>query len=240
MQFETIIVSKKGHIAFVELNNPSKHNSLIYKFWGEFKQAFEDLDKDPVVRCIILSGQGKHFCSGIDSSRSALLIRQILGPMQDGVSAVEKCNKPVIAAVHNACIGAGVDIISACDIRLASADAKFSVKEVDIGLCADVGSLQRFPKVVGNQSWVREVCFTGRTFHADEALKHGFISQIYGNQQELEVKSLELANVIASKSPIAVMGTKRNLVYSRDHSVEEGLEYVKTWNHGMLQTKVLV
>eukprot|EP00126_Sphaerothecum_destruens_P008186 Sdes_comp20117_c0_seq2m13153 len=170
----------------------------------------------------------------MDQSRRCLKIKSDIDFFQSSLSSLSACTKPVIVAVHGACIGAGLDLITAADIRVATVDSIYCVKEVDIGLAADVGTLQRLGKVVGSDSWVREVCLTARNITADEALQKGLLSQVYKDKDELIEATLKLANKIASKSPIAVMGTKKVLNYSRDHSIQEGLEFVSTWNMGMI------
>lgn len=170
---------------------------------------------------------------------------------------MERCPQPVITCIHGACIGgefiyhnkifvdspyvlfisiAGVDLVLASDIRLASKDAWFSIKEVDIGLAADVGTLQRIEKCTGNSSLVRELAYTARKFDAEEALRFGMISKVLPTREALEAYALDMATQIASKSPIGILGTKVNLLYSRDHSVKDSLEYIQAWNAAMLQT----
>ena len=153
--------------------------------------------------------------------------------MQKCFTAVEECPIPVIAAIQGSCIGAGVDLASVCDIRICSNTARFSVREVRIGLAADVGTLQRFPKITGNDSRVRELCLTGEVFSAQEALRIGFVSRI---SDKLMSDALDLAKMIAANSPVAVVGTKRSLVYSRDHTVADGLLHVATHNTSALMT----
>lgn len=147
---------------------------------------------------------------------------------------MEKVRVPVIVAVHGFCIGAGVDLITACDIRICAKDTKFSIKEVDVGLAADIGTLQRFQKVVSNDSWFRELAYTARFFGADEAQKHGLVSQVASDGNQAFEEALKLAKFIASKSPVAVSATKRSIVYSRDNSVQDGLDHVATLNASML------
>ncbi|XP_039510158.1 delta(3,5)-Delta(2,4)-dienoyl-CoA isomerase, mitochondrial-like [Pimephales promelas] len=151
-----------------------------------------------------------------------------------------QCPKPVIVAVHGGCIGGGVDLITACDIRLCTQDAWFQIKEVDIGLAADVGTLQRLPKVIGSRSLVNELAFTARKMHADEAKSCGLVSRVFPDKEAMMAGALEMAGEIASKSPVGVQGTKVNLLYSRDHSVAESLDYMSTWNMSMLQTQDLL
>merc|ERR1712179_340421 len=157
--------------------------------------------------------------------------------LQDLITAVEKCRKPVIGAVHNACVGMGVDLITTTDIRLCTQDAWFCVKEVDMGLAADIGTLQRLPKVIGSQSVVNDLCLTARKLKAEEAEKIGLVSTVYPGKEEMMAAALQMAANIASKSPVAVQGTKINLVYSRDHTVDEGLDKVASYNMVMLQSE---
>ncbi|KAF9387612.1 putative enoyl CoA hydratase [Podila verticillata] len=245
--FETVKVSFPApFVAHVELNRPKKMNAINGQMWKDIRSVFDTLKYDEDVRAIVLSGAGRAFTSGIDlfslelpvveddASRTAFKIRPYLKSLQDSLSAIELCDKAVIAAIHGPCIGGGIDISSACDIRYASKESYFSVKEVDIGLAADVGTLQRLPKVVGNISWVRELCLTGRNFDAAEALEFGYISKVLPDPAKVLSEALATATLIAEKSPVAAIGTKHLLNYSRDHSVQEGLDYTAAWNMVML------
>ncbi|KAF9574076.1 putative enoyl CoA hydratase [Mortierella alpina] len=248
-KFETIKVSFPApFVAHVELNRPKKLNAINDPMWTEIGEVFNTLRDDEDVRAIVLSGSGRCFTSGLDlfslnlpiveddASRTAFKIRPYIRKLQASLSAIELCDKAVVAAIHGPCIGGGIDIITACDIRYASKDAYFSVKEIDIGLAADVGTLQRLPKVVGNISWVRELCLTGRNFDAAEALEYGFISKLLPDPAKVLSEALATATTIAEKSPVAAIGTKHMLNYSRDHTVQEGLDYMAAWNMVMLTT----
>ncbi|KAG9302144.1 hypothetical protein G9A89_020578 [Geosiphon pyriformis] len=171
-------------------------------------------------------------------TKSKLISFQPVQEFQDTFNAIESCDKAVIVIVHKWCIGAGVDLITACDIRYCTEDAIFSVKAIDVGLAADVGTLQRLPKVIGNDSFVREVCLTGRDFTSNEALNMGLVSKTFLNKEDALAAGFKTATLIAAKSPVATMGTKHLLNYSRDHSVAEGLRYTAVWNASMLNTKV--
>jgi enoyl-CoA hydratase len=208
--------------------------------------CFEWLDDEPSVRVIILAGNGKNFCSGIDlgmfgnitgpveeHARRAEALRRTILRLQDNLSAIENCRKPVLAAIHKACIGGGIDMTCCCDMRYASSDAYFSIKEIDIGMTADVGTLQRLPKIIPD-AVVRELAYTGRTMNAEEARDVGFINRVYQDRETLLQEVTTIARDIASKSPLAIRGTKEMLLYSRDHSVSQGLNYIATWNAGML------
>ncbi|KAF1766789.1 hypothetical protein GCK72_006747 [Caenorhabditis remanei] len=246
------VKEERPHVYNVKLNRPAKLNTFTMDMWREFKKAIDGLAEDPKCRSIIISGEGKAFCAGIDLAaglsniiqviqddsieigRKGRAVRRFIGEIQDCFTALEKCPKPIIAAVHSHCLGAGIDLITACDIRIASQDANFSIREVDIGLAADIGTLNRIQKVVGNDSWTREIALTARDFGADEAHRYGLISRICDDRQSLLENSIELAARIAEKSPIAVQGTKETLNYARDHSTEDSLNFIKTWNMSQL------
>lgn len=252
------VTRPREFVVNVELNRPEKRNAMNSDFWREMRDCFQRLSEDPDCRAVVLSGAGKTFTSGLDLSdntdinfselmsnetEAARKARQILPKLQqlqESFNVIEKCPKPVIAAIHSACVGGGIDMISACDIRYCSSDAWFTIKEVDIGLAADLGTLQRFPKVIGNDSLARELAFTARKMFADEAKEIGFVSRIFPDREKLIEGSLDLASVIAAKSPIAVQGIKVSMVYSRDHSVAEGLNHIAVWNQVMLQSEDLM
>jgi len=258
--FETLQLSSPAeHVIEVKLNRPKKLNAMNKVFWREIRQAFEGIGQDTQWRAAILSANGKIFTAGLDLmdhsdgffggsddeedrdvGRASYHQRKHVLDYQASFTAVEECPIPVIACVHSACVGGGVDLICASDMRLCSEDATFCIKEVDVGLAADVGTLQRLPKIVGNDSLIREWAYTARKVGSKEALSCGLVSRICASREALYAAGLELASLIASKSPVAVAGTKRNLLYSRDHSVKDSLEYVATWNGAMLQSNDLV
>ncbi|XP_070508436.1 delta(3,5)-Delta(2,4)-dienoyl-CoA isomerase, mitochondrial [Chironomus tepperi] len=255
--FETLkVTTPKAFVAHVELNRPDRLNALNYTLWHEIGQCFDELNASEDVRSIVLTGAGKHFTAGIDLmdmlqigqklagvtdvSRKAKVLEELIVHHQNSISSLERCLKPVIAATHSAVVGAGVDLISTADIRYCTKDCWFSIKEVDIGMAADVGTLQRFPKAIGSQSLVRELCFTGRKFKSDEALRWGFVTRVFDTKEELVEASLKLAEEIASKSPVAVQGTKKNLVYSLDHTNQEGLDQITEINKMNLQSEDFV
>lgn len=206
--------------------------------WLELRDIFDRLAHDASVRAIILSGAGdRAFTTGLDVNkasgtlatssdsdvgRAATRLRRFISTFQDSISSLERCEKPVIAVLHGYTFGLGIDIATATDIRLCAQDTRFSVKEVDIGIAADIGTLNRLPKVVGSFGWVKEVSMTARIFDAAEALRVGFVNAVYPDKEKTIAAAIELATTIASKSPIAVQGTKELLNYSRDRTVEEG------------------
>nr|XP_046245966.1 delta(3,5)-Delta(2,4)-dienoyl-CoA isomerase, mitochondrial isoform X3 [Scatophagus argus] len=251
--YTTLAVSHPAEfVTHVELHRPEKRNAMNKAFWSEMVDFFNEIAGNPDCRVVVFSGAGKMFTAGIDltdmagdvlqpegddTARVSWNIRKTIGKYQETFSVIEKCPKPVVVAVHGACIGGGVDLITACDIRLCTQDAWFQVKEVDIGLAADVGTLQRLPKVIGSRSLVNELALTARKMYADEAKSSGLVSRVFADKEAMLAGALEMAVEIAARSPVAVQGTKINLIYSRDHSVAEGLDYMATWNMSMLQTQ---
>ena len=248
MKYQRFIIDIRQQVALVKINRPEKANALDDVSWRELKQVFEDLDQEASVRAIVLAGEGKHFCAGIDKyflmglqstfadespghAREKLF--HTIRHLQSTITAIELCRKPVLAAIHAACLGAAVDIVTACDMRYATADAYFSVAEIDLGIVADLGTLQRLPKVIP-QGIARELVYTGRRMEAQEAFQWGLVNKIYADQETMLTNVMEIAEMIASKSPLVVRGCKTVLNYARDHSVAEGLMHVAQWNSGML------
>ena len=246
--FTTLSITLSEHIAEIRLNRPDKSNAMNEAMWQEIRQACDWVDATPEARVAILSGEGKNFCAGIDLSmlasiqqqiahadgaRSREQLRRLILDLQDCLSSIERCRKPVIAAIQGACVGGALDLITCCDMRYASADAVFSVKEIDLGMVADVGTLQRLPRLIG-EGMARELAFTGRNVSAEEAEKLGLINRFFASNALCTVAVREIAQNIASKSPLATRGLKEVLNYSRDHRISDGLNYVATWNAAML------
>ncbi len=245
--FETISVALDEGVAHVALNRPAKANAINAAMWRDMKAAAEWVDATPQARVAILSGEGKYFTAGLDLSSLAdlkgdaeasgghareKLTADILA-LQDCITAFERCRKPFIAKVHGACVGGGVDIITACDLRYACEDAWFCVKEIDLGIVADVGTLQRLPLLIG-EGFARELAYTGRRVSAREAAEMRLVNRCYATAEELDAAVKGIAREIASKSPLAIRGTKQTITYARDHSVADGLNQVATWNAAML------
>ncbi|AEO62457.1 uncharacterized protein THITE_2106645 [Thermothielavioides terrestris NRRL 8126] len=247
-------------VAHVEIHRPAKLNTFIEAMWLELRRVFRQLSGDADVRAVVLSGAGERaFTAGLDvtaASESGLLLspaageagsgedgarraarlRRHIAEMQECISAVERCEKPVICVMHGISIGLAIDIAACADIRVCAKDTRFAVKEVDIGLAADLGTLARLPKAVGSQSWVKDVCLSARDFDAAEALSVGFVSQVHESKAAALAAAFKTAAFIASKSPVAVQGTKELLNHSRDHTVEDNLRYTGVWNAAALQT----
>jgi enoyl-CoA hydratase len=247
-QYETLEVTLQDAVATVYLNRPDKANSMSAAMWDEIQSCFEWIDAQPTIRVAILAGNGKHFCAGIDlglfdnvmpgsseQGRARERVRRTVLKLQDNLSAIEKCRKPVLAAIHYTCIGGGIDMTCCCDMRYCTEDAYFSIKEIDIGMTADVGTLQRLPRLIGD-GMLRELAYTGRKLGAQEAQQLGFVNKVYADRDALLAGVTEIAREIASKSPLAVRGSKEMILYARDHSVADGLNYIATWNSGMLSS----
>ncbi len=233
-------------VAHVELARPDKLNAMDRDMFAAIGDAFCALGRDPAVRAILLSGQGKHFTAGLDleyasrqfppsedPGRAAEARLRHIEWLQDAFSAVEAARAPVIAAIHGGCIGAGVDLASACDLRVASADAFFQVAEVDVAITADLGTLQRLGYLLPH-GVLRELTFTGRRMAAEEAARYGLVNRVEADREAALAAALELARNIAAKSPLAVAGAKRSLNHSRGRPVEEGLRDVALWNAAAL------
>ena len=247
-RFERLGVELAGGVATVTLDRPDKANAIDMAMWREIGAAMRWLDDSPEARVAVLRGAGKQFTAGIDlallgavraeiadacEGRAREKLRRLILELQAALTAIEACCKPVIAAIHGACVGGGVDLVTACDIRLASADAVFSVREIDVGMVADLGTLQRLPRLVG-EGMARELAYTGRNIDGREAQAIRLVNRCYDTPDALRSGTLELAAVIAAKSPLSVRGTKAMINYARDHSVADGLDYVATWNAAML------
>jgi len=251
LKLETLTVSTVAEgVCSVELSRPKALNAMNWTFWTEMRQVFNALAEDGDCRAVIISAQGKAFSAGLDLTdprnqpphsddvaRKGLKFISHLKVMQDACTAIELCLKPTVAVVHGNCIGAGIDLITAVDIRLCTADTNFCIKEAAVGLAADVGTLARLPKIVGNDSLVRELSLTARNFAADEAKDCGLVSRVLPSKDQALEEALRIATLIAANSPVAVVGTKKNLIYARDHTVQDSLDYVTTWNTSMLQTE---
>ncbi|WP_290900975.1 crotonase/enoyl-CoA hydratase family protein [Aquabacterium sp.] len=252
---ETIRLSLADKVATVTLNRPDKANAMNWQMWQDIRSAMQWADRTPEVRAVVLQGEGKHFTSGIDltmmmglqgqiqddcDGRMREKLRALILELQDTLTSLERCRKPVLAAIHAGCVGGGVDLVSCADMRYCSADAYFTIKEIDIGMVADVGTLQRLPKIIGSQGLVRELAYTGRKVDAEEALRIGLVNRVFATREDLHAGVRELALQIAAKSPLSIRGTKEILNHTRDHSVADGLQYMASWNAAMLMSKDLM
>lgn len=243
----------KDGVAHLRFNRPEKLNSMTLDFWRELPEAVNRLSDSGEARALVLSSTGRHFTAGMDLSvftgdgldgqaesaaggadlgRARSRMRQNVLLFQESFNALERARMPVIAAVQGGCVGGGVDLVSACDFRHCTRDAFFCIQEINLGLTADVGTLQRLPKLVP-EGVVRELAYTGRRMTAERALASGLVNQVHEDQTAMLGEVLNIAGEIAEKSPLAVWGSKEMLNYARDHSVRDSLEYIATWQAGM-------
>jgi len=243
---ERISVSRDGGVAHVELARPEKFNAMDGGMFAAIGDTFRRLGTDREVRAILLSGRGRHFTAGLDleyagsqfppsedPGRAAESRLRHIKWLQDAFNAVEEARAPVVAAIHGGCIGAGVDLAAACDLRVAAAEAWFQIAEVDVAITADLGTLQRLGFLVPH-GILRELTYTGRRMGAEEAARYGLVNRLAGSREETVAAGMELARAIAAKSPLAIAGAKMSLNYSRGRPVEEGLGHVAMWNAGTL------
>jgi len=248
MTYKTLTVTLEDHIATVRLNRPDKANAMNTDMWQEIRQAFRWIDDTPDARVAILQGEGKLFTAGIDlemmmgmgstiqndcEARMRENLRRVILDLQDTLTSLERCRKPVLAAIHGGCIGGGIDLVTCADMRYCSLDAYFTIKEIDMGMVADVGTLQRLPQLIG-EGMARELAYTGRRFTATEAREMRLVNQVFDSRDALYAGVRAIAATIAAKSPLAIRGTKEMITYARDHSVADSLHYNATWNAAML------
>ena len=249
MSYKSLEVSIENHIAHVKLNRPEALNSMNVDFWKELPVAIREIDASATARVIVLSSTGKHFSAGMDlavfttsnsipmqgdPSRMAENLRRAVLELQDAFNCLEDVRIPVLAAIHGGCIGGAVDMISACDSRYCTEDSFFTIKETQLGMTADLGTLQRLPHLIP-QGLVRELAYTGRNMDAKEAKEAGLVNKVFSTHEEMLASVMDVAKMIAAQSPVAVAGCKEMINYSRDHSVADSLKYMATWQSGMFR-----
>lgn len=241
-------------VLHVQLNKPKQINSVDTATWKDYGTVFNRAATDSNVNAIVLSGAGdRGFCSGLDikaatkqdsplantdtePSRRAVYIRRHIREFQQAIKASYDCPKPVISVAHGVSFGLAMDILTNTDIRYCTSDSNFSVREIQVGMAADIGTLQQLTRVVGNQSWVREIVFTGRSFGANEAVQQGFVSRSFETKEEALRAAFSTAKQLAAMSPVALQGAKENLNYSVEHTIDEGLNHIAMYNSSALQT----
>lgn len=254
MAYTSIEISREGPIGHIRLCRPDELNTMTRAFWSELPDALFSLDTHGDTRVIVLSSSGKHFTAGMDLGvfgevnrpaeqrevgRSREALRRMVLDLQASFDALEQVRVPVLAAIQGGCIGGGVDMISACDARYCTQDAFFCIQEVNIGMVADLGTLQRLPKIIPS-GIARELAYTGRRLPAARALQIGLVNEVYPDHNALLEGVMGVAREIAERSPLAICGTKEMLNYTRDHSVRDGLEYIAAWQSGMFQSGDMV
>ena len=247
MSYECFAVDVSDGVAEIRLNRPESFNSMIPAFWIELPGILRELDRGSEARVIVLSSTGKHFCAGMDLAaftgsgsnqaggergrQRANMRREVL-ELQETFNLLEKARVPVLAAVQGGAVGGAVDMITACDMRYMSADAFVCIQEINIAITADVGTLQRLPKIIP-EGIARELAYTGRRMPAEEAKACGLVNEVFPDREALREGVLDVARQIASKSPLAIWGTKEMINYARDHSTADSLNYIATWQTGM-------
>ncbi len=250
MGYTCFDISESDGVAHVRLNRPDQLNTMIAEFWSELPQIIDEISSLGRARVIVISSTGKHFCAGMDLSvftgdnslsagdaevgRLRALLRDNVLHLQRSFTALEEARIPVLVAIQGGCVGGGVDLVTAADCRYATVDAWFSIHEINIGMTADVGTLQRLPKLIP-EGVAREYAYTGRRLGAERAMELGLVNAVYPDHDAMLADVLAIGAEIASKSPLAVHGTKEMLNYTRDHSVADGLRYIAAWQSGMFQ-----
>ena len=242
MAEQRVAVAVEDGVARVELARPDRLNAMDGEMFAAIGETFRELGRDPAVRAIVLTGRGRHFTAGLDleyasrqfppsrdPGRAAEARLRHIEWLQAMFSAVEAARAPVIAAIHGGCIGAGVDLAGACDLRVAAADSWFQIAEVDVAITADLGTLQRLAHLMP-QGLLRELVYTGRRMEPDEAARCGLVNRVEPDREAAIAVAMELATAIAAKSPLAIAGAKRSLNFGRGRPVEDGLRDVAYWN----------
>jgi enoyl-CoA hydratase len=255
MGYTCFEIEETEGVAHVRLSRPDAYNTMIPAFWSELPEIIADLSDSGRVRAVVLSSTGKHFSAGMDlavftgggaaeavnpgesikeTGRQRAALRYNVLHLQQSFSILEQARMPVLAAIQGGCIGGAVDMVTAADCRYATRDAFFCIQEINIGMTADVGTLQRLPKLIP-EGIVRELAYTGRRMPAEQALGYGLVNELFDDQEAMISGVHEIAAEIASKSPLAIHGTKETILYTRDHSVEDSLKYIAAWQTGMFQ-----
>ena len=248
MTYTCFELNVSDNIAHIILNRPEKRNAMIAEFWAELPEIIRDIDDNAKARVIVISSTGPVFCAGIDIG---MFQNDIGGTqdknhpqygagfylhvkyLQDALSALEQCRIPVLSAVQGGCYGAGVDMITACDMRYGTQDSFITIYEINVGMTADVGT---FPRILNHMSEgvVRELAYTGRNMPAEECKERGLFNEVYADQNAMLEAVMDIAKEIASKPPLAIYGCKRIITYSRDHSTADSLDNIAIWNMSML------
>ena len=258
MGYTCFEIEETEGVAHLILSRPDERNSMIPAFWTELPEIVDELSDSGRTRVLVISSTGKHFCAGMDLSvfttgsnlgnndgpatgntskevgRQRAVLRKNVRHLQRTFSCLEEARMPVLAAIQGGAVGGAVDFVTAADCRYATDDAWFCIQEINIGMTADVGTLQRLPKLIP-EGVVRELAYTGARMPAARAKEVGLVNEVYADQETMLSAVHEIAAEIASKSPLAIQGTKESIIYSRDHSVAESLDFISLWQTGMFQ-----
>jgi len=248
MNYKSLTLEINNKVAHIKLNRADDFNSMNLDFWQEFPKVIHNINNESAARVVVISSTGKHFCAGMDLSvftqseqdsnlelgRKHEKMRRTVLQLQESFNALEKVRMPVLMAIQGGCIGGAVDMISAADCRYCTEDAFFSIEETKLGMTADLGTLQRLPKLI-SMGLVKELAYTGRRMSAKEAKAAGLVNNVYVDQESMLSAVMEIATEIAARSPLAVTGCKEMINYARDHSVTDSLNYMSVWQSGMYQ-----
>ena len=253
--YESLTVERNGAIAEVILTGPGKGNAMGLAFFRELPEVFSELDLDESVRVVILRGKGGIFTYGLalkavaptlmpliapgNLAKERTQLLRLIGQWQRAADSIERCTKPVIAAIAGPCIGGGIDVAAACDVRLCSRDARFSVREVKVAIVADLGSLQRLPRIIGH-GHTRELAFTGKDIDADRALRINLVNDVFDDEAALLAGARAMAREIAENPPLVVQGIKQVLSYGEERRILDGERYAAVWNSAFIASKDLV
>ncbi|PCJ18668.1 MAG: enoyl-CoA hydratase [Gammaproteobacteria bacterium] len=248
-----LTLTLENNIAHLVLDRPDKRNAMNKEFWQQLPAMLIDLDRGGDARVLVVSAKGKMFTAGMDLAmfgannndadmeigRKREQLRQLVLDLQACFNVFEKIRMPVLGAIHGGCVGGGVDMVSAMDCRYCTEDAYFTIAETQLGMTADLGTLQRLPKLIPS-GLVRELAYTGRKINAPEALRCGLVNEVFSDQEAMLDGVMSIARSIAENSPLAVQGSKEMINYARDHSVADSLNYMAAWQSGMFQAPDLM
>ena len=253
MGYHCFEVESEDNVTHLRMSRPDELNTLCREFWSELPEIVREIDASASARAIVISSTGRHFTAGLDlgmlagaiveqkaeAGRTRASLRELVLHLQDSISCLEQARMPVLAAIQGGCVGGGVDLATACDMRYCTEDSWFCIQEINVGLTADVGTLQRLPKIVPD-GLARELAYTGRRMPATRAREIGLVNEVYADQETMLEAVTQTAREIAERSPLAIWGTKEMLNYTRDHSVAESLNHIATWQSGMFQNQDIV
>ena len=251
MEYTSFDLTLSNHVAHLRFNRPQTYNSMTVAFWQEFPCAIKAINEGAQARVLVISGEGKHFCAGMDlavftsgalkrtkdHARSNEHVRQLVLQLQAIISSLENMRIPVLAAIQGGAIGGALDLVCACDCRYMSEDAFVSIEEIRLGMAADLGTLQRLPRLIA-PGLAKELAYTGRRMMSQEALASGLVNQVMGDAETMLSAVMDIAETIANHSPVAVHGCKEIMNYGRDHDISNALNYQATWQAGMFQPEV--
>jgi enoyl-CoA hydratase len=251
MEYTTFDLTINQHVAHLRFNRPQEYNTMSVVFWQEFPRAIKAINEGAQARVLVISGEGKHFCAGMDlavftsgaikrptdPARANEHMRQLVLQLQAIISSVENMRIPVLAAIQGGAVGGALDLVCACDCRYMSKDAFVSIEEIRLGMAADLGTLQRLPRLI-TPGLAKELAYTGRRLLSQEALNCGLVNQVFDDAETMLAAVMTLAQTIASHSPLAVHSCKEIINYGLDNNIANALNYQATWQAGMLQPEV--